>query len=87
MSIWYLLECTDTDTGISIGPIRIRKFVIFKKCQYGYIVGTQSNLEEMRMIDRQRSEKKEEEISLVGQEKWRREVSIHGCYVRGDVGE
>ena len=32
------LECTDTDTGISIGPIRIRKFVILKKCQYGYVL-------------------------------------------------
>ena len=34
----YDLECTDTDTGISIGPIRIRKFVILKKCQYGYVL-------------------------------------------------
>ena len=63
------LECTDTDTGISIGPIRIRKFVILKKCQYGYVVPTQSNPEEMSIRDLQRSEKKEEEMSLDGQEK------------------
>ena len=70
VSVYALhLECTDTDTGISIGPIRIRKFVIFKKCQYGYVVGTQSHLEEIRMIDLQRLEKKEEEMSLDGQEK------------------
>lgn len=41
----------------------------------------------MRIRDLQRSEKKEEEMSLAGQEKWRRELYIHGCCVREDVGE